>query len=243
MKIFKILLLSIFLFTIGTLSVNAGSVTVYIEPTGTLTASNCTIAVNASSCNTNLVWDTVNPVGTSAVTTPTNITVKSANSSTGTPYSVYSGSRMFYLYNDGVELSSTKATASCNTSISYWDSSSNSCVAGLLPPPPVPGSEPELDLMVTRNGVELNPTEKIPYNGKALVEWTSSFTQSCSCTSLDVKTGAELSCGNTLNGKYETPSLKRDTQYTVSCLGNNGNYISKDATILVDKINTNYTEN
>ena len=80
---------------------------------GTLTASNCTIAASASSCNTTLVWSTTNPVGTSAVTTPTNITVATANSSAGTAYAISSGSRAFYLYNNSIQLSTATATATC----------------------------------------------------------------------------------------------------------------------------------
>ncbi|MCX6754612.1 MAG: hypothetical protein NTU81_02175 [Candidatus Nomurabacteria bacterium] len=82
------------------------------NPTGTITASNCTIALGASTCLTTLVWSTTNPIGTSAVTTPTNITVASANSSAGTTYIMqYNTSRTFYLYNNGILLSQDTATA------------------------------------------------------------------------------------------------------------------------------------
>ena len=89
---------------------------------GSLTATNCTIPLNGTSCNTTLVWSTLNPVGTSSVTTPTNITVATANSNAGKTYSVDYGSRDFYLYNNAVELDSATSTASCVAGTS-WDGS------------------------------------------------------------------------------------------------------------------------
>jgi len=87
---------------------------------GSLTATNCTISLGGTSCNTTLSWSTLNPVGTSSVTTPTNITVATANSSAGKTYSVAYGSRDFYLYNNAVELDSATATTSCVAGTS-WD--------------------------------------------------------------------------------------------------------------------------
>gem|GEM_PF-3255450 len=78
-----------------------------------MTATNCTIAAGQSSCNTTLAWNTINPIGTSAVTTPTAITVATANASAGTPYSVAYGSRSFFLYNNAQKLNSAIATAVC----------------------------------------------------------------------------------------------------------------------------------
>ncbi len=92
---------------------------------GTLSASNCTITAGNSSCSSSLSWSVTNPAGSSAVTTPTNITVGTGNSG-GTTYSVAKGSRTFYLYNNGVELSpagGVVATASC-ASGTTWNGSS-----------------------------------------------------------------------------------------------------------------------
>lgn len=87
--------------------------------TGTLTASNCTIASGASTCNSNLSWTTVNPVATSAVTTPTNITAGSGNNGSAT-YAVSSGNRTFYLYNNAQLLAQATATATCAAGTT-WD--------------------------------------------------------------------------------------------------------------------------
>jgi hypothetical protein len=107
---------------------------------GTLTASNCTIASGASSCSSSISWSTSNPEATSAVTTPTNITVGSGNSGS-TTYSVAYGSRTFYLYNNGKSLVPTSespngsgvvAMATCVAGASW---SGSACVAD---PDPMP---------------------------------------------------------------------------------------------------------
>jgi len=80
------------------------TVSVAGAPYGSITATNCTISSGNSSCNTTLNWGTTNPVNTSAVTTPMNITVATGNSGP-TTYPVTggspNGSRTFYLYNNG----------------------------------------------------------------------------------------------------------------------------------------------
>ncbi len=85
---------------------------------GTISASNCTIPSGQSSCSSSISWSTTNPVSTSAVTTPTNITVGSGNSGSAT-YSVHYGSRTFYLYNNGQELDSATATTSCSAGTTW----------------------------------------------------------------------------------------------------------------------------
>jgi hypothetical protein len=103
---------------------------------GTLTASNCTIALNGSSCNSTLNWTTTNPEATSEVTTPTNISVGTGLNGSAT-YSVAYGSRTFYLYNNAKSLVPTSpsgsgvvATATC-VSGTAWDGSK--CAAAAAP--------------------------------------------------------------------------------------------------------------
>ncbi|MFA6257083.1 MAG: hypothetical protein WCT29_03135 [Candidatus Paceibacterota bacterium] len=90
---------------------------------GNLTATDCTIALNADTCTSSLNWTTTNPVGTSAVTTPTNVTVGTGNNSSAI-YGVEGGSpngeRTFYLYNDGTLLDQDTAKAYCDTN-TEWD--------------------------------------------------------------------------------------------------------------------------
>src|SRR3989344_7866290 len=100
---------------------NFGGALPCIYMSGTLTASNCTIPLGNSSCNTNLNWNTDNPVGTSAVTTPTNITVATGNSGS-TTYPVAKGTRDFYLYNNNIQLAQATASADCAPGI-IWNGS------------------------------------------------------------------------------------------------------------------------
>jgi len=96
-----------------------------VAPSGNLTASNCYIESGESSCPSTLNWSTSFPIGTSAVTTPTNVNVASANSGTAN-YTVAYGSRDFYLYNNGSLLKTVTSNASC-TSGTVWSSVSGKC--------------------------------------------------------------------------------------------------------------------
>ncbi len=96
-----------------------------VGPSGTISTTNCEINAESNTCNTTINWSVSNPIGSSAVTTPTNITVSTLNSGS-TTYSVYYGSRTFYLYNNSNELGSSVATASCKSGTA-WDTASSKC--------------------------------------------------------------------------------------------------------------------
>ncbi|MBI3888748.1 hypothetical protein HY311_03060 [Candidatus Nomurabacteria bacterium] len=92
---------------------------------GTLTpaVSSCVIALNASTCNINYSWTTTNPVATSAVTKPVNVTVGSGNSGSSVPFAIKWGGETFYLYNNAVLLAQntiagSSVTCAANTG---WD--------------------------------------------------------------------------------------------------------------------------
>ncbi|MBI5139536.1 hypothetical protein HZA26_02930 [Candidatus Nomurabacteria bacterium] len=82
---------------------------------GTLTPaqSSCQIVANANTCNINFSWNTINPVATSAITRPVNITVASGNSGANVPFGVKYNSETFYLYNNNVLLDQETVTSSC----------------------------------------------------------------------------------------------------------------------------------
>ena len=93
--------------------------------TGTLTASNCTIASGASSCDTALSWTTTNAVGTSNITSNTpsaNTIITTGNSGTNFSASVPYNSRSFFLNNNSIQLATATATATCASGTS-WDGS------------------------------------------------------------------------------------------------------------------------
>jgi hypothetical protein len=103
-----------------------------VPPTGTINASDCSITSGGNSCTSNLTWTTNNPLVTSAVTTPTSITVATGNSDTTLvtglkTYTVAFGSRNFFLYNGGEPpLAQHTANATC-TSGTVWSDISGVC--------------------------------------------------------------------------------------------------------------------
>ena len=102
-------------FTTGAITTSCTVTATFMS--GTLSASNCSISASGSTCNTNLVWNTVNPAGTSAVTTnyPTNgSTAGTGNSSAGTSYAIPQGTTTFYLYNNTNLLATAVATGTRN---------------------------------------------------------------------------------------------------------------------------------
>ena len=108
-----------------TLSASPKTINCAAPTTGTLTASNCTIASGASSCNSALTWSTTNPIGTSNITSNTpsaNTEITTGNSGTNFSASVPYSSRTFFLNNNSVPLVSATATATCATGTS-WDES------------------------------------------------------------------------------------------------------------------------
>ncbi|KKS99802.1 MAG: hypothetical protein UV76_C0017G0002 [Candidatus Nomurabacteria bacterium GW2011_GWA2_43_15] len=123
-------------YTTGAITAACTVSATFAQMTGTLSASNCNISAGASSCNTSLSWTTTNPIGTSAVTTPTNITVGTGNNNSAS-YSVAYGSRTFYLYNNNILLAQATATASC-TSGTAWNGSTCAQITGSCSASPNP---------------------------------------------------------------------------------------------------------
>ncbi len=231
---------------------------------GGVNASNCTISAGNSSCTTSISWSTTNPEATSAVTTPSNITVGTGNNGSKT-YTVSYGSRTFYLYNNSKLLDQDTANASCSSS-DTWDGSK--CVVnsgagagagtgagsgtgsgagsgsgtgtGVSIPPTV-----SLDIL--RGGVSIrigNTTGKIPYNSKVGVSWSSSDANSCTLYSSDSKSGqvSLISSTNNKSTPYFSPGLKRDTTYTVTCKGVDGSQKSDFVKVLVSSVSAGYVE-
>jgi hypothetical protein len=121
-------------YTTGTITANCTVSATFLQMSGSLSASNCTISAAGSSCNTNLIWSTTNPISTSAVTTPTNITVANANSSAGTSYSISEGVTNFYLYNNNILLAQASATAtrSAPATPTGFSATASSCGTGTI---------------------------------------------------------------------------------------------------------------
>jgi hypothetical protein len=96
----------------GTAWINGSCETTTVM-SGWINASSCTITEGNNSCSTNVSWSTSNPESTSAVTASgmTNVNGNSGSQSMTVPYN----QRTFYLYNNGTELDSIWAGASCES--------------------------------------------------------------------------------------------------------------------------------
>lgn len=180
---------------------------------GSLTATNCTIALNASRCLTSLTWSTTNPVATSSVTSnkdnlgvlSPNYLVQNGNSGSGVPARVYggnpNGTRNFFLYNNGVELSTpiggVVATATC-TAGSSW----NGTICAASAP-----TTPTVNLVA-------NPLAVATGGMTSTLTWTSSnLSGSDYCTS-NFFTGNGAVSNST--GIVVTPAAPSST-YTITC--------------------------
>lgn len=104
------------------------SVTVAVAeaPYGSLTTNSpsCFISSGNSTCSINFSWSTMNPVGTSAITSPSFTgNVFSGNSSTNQPHNIPYGNSNYYLYNGGYLLDQKTLLSNCAID-TFWNGSS-----------------------------------------------------------------------------------------------------------------------
>ena len=142
-------------------------------------ANSCVIALNGTSCSVTLTWNTINPIGTSAITASG---MTSVNGNLGSQaFTVPWGGRTFYLYNSVVELDSHPVTASCANG-SAWNGSSCAVVVN----GGWSGWSGWGACSVTacgQNGTQTRTrscTNPVPQNGGATCSGASSETQPCS---------------------------------------------------------------
>ena len=165
--------------------------------TGTISAPDCTIAINGSSCSSTITWSTTNPVSTSAVTSETDGTGTSSpnnnisNGNNGSrsvtiPYLVLGShqGRNFYLYNNAIQLAQDTATANCAAG-STWDGTK--CKQDPSCPPPIGGT--------LVNGVCTCPTGQNNINGTCGTCPTGTTYSNGSCVPNPSCTGGTISNG------------------------------------------------
>lgn len=102
---------------------------------GTLTssASSCTIASGAGTCNVTISWSTAGPNGTSAVTSDypsSGYHVADANSGSNQSVAIPKAGRSFYLYNSGTLLAQKSISASCASGSAWTGSTCEPIVNG-----------------------------------------------------------------------------------------------------------------
>lgn len=190
-------------------------------PTGSLTASSCTIASGASSCTNTVSWTTAD-----LTANPTSITRNTGSPSSFTPSPLSGGSQSttlgygsteFYLYHNSVLLAQATAVASCADG-SSWNGSS--CQAVVI--------TPSVSLSVA--------PASIFSGGSATLSWTSSNVSSCTASASPLSSSWTGSRSTSSSYPHEsTGSLYVNTTFTLSCTGVNGSAIdSETVTVLPD---------
>jgi hypothetical protein len=187
------------------------------SPTGTLTPafSSCLISAGNSSCNINFSWDTANPVSTSAITKPTNVTVTTGNSGTNVPFIIKYNTETFYLYHNAVLLAQSTVTSSC-ASGTTWNG--GICASDAGGGATVTCFEAKPNPIVT---ISLSPAS-ISTGRSSTLTWSS--TNTTSCTASGGWSGAQALSGSQLFTPAST------TVYTITCDG-----VSASATLTIKK--------
>ena len=171
---------------------------------GLISAPACSIPAGSSSCNTVISWSTNNPVGVSAVTSSyplpdTHFVPGGEKNTSSMTVSIPFSSRSFFLYNSGVELSSTSINASC-VSGTFWDTSVVPNVCTTIPPP-----SPTTTITATPSTIVKGTSSTIT--------WSSGNTTSCAGTGFN--TG-----GGVAGSAIVSPTTT--TTYSMVCAGAGG---------------------
>ncbi len=102
---------------------NGSTCSADIAPSGTISATSCTIPIGSSTCTSSVTWDTQNrvPGANTAVTrnNPNNTTVSTNTSATNFSNIVNEGSSTFYLYHNNLILAQAPITARCEQGAKY----------------------------------------------------------------------------------------------------------------------------
>lgn len=184
-------------------------------PTGTISATDCTIVGGASTCNSSVSWSTSNlSLGSTTEVTrnnPSGTHVSWATSATNLSNTVNYGVSTYFLYNDAVQLAQASMTASCASGTS-WNGST--CQAA---PPPTPS-------------VALTASPMSLFSGNAAtLSWVSSNVTSCTAS-------GGWSGSKPTNSTYpheSTGALSSTTTFRIDCTGAYGSaFDQKTVTVL-----------
>lgn len=106
------------------------------EPSGTMSATSCTIPEGSSTCDVSLTWTTADLTANPTEVTrnnPDNTHVSSAASGTNVANTIQYGASTFFLYHEGTVLAQSTVTATC-ASGTAWGGSSCQPSAVVTPP-------------------------------------------------------------------------------------------------------------
>lgn len=202
----------------GVITAACNVVATFKLPTGDISATNCFIPTGSDSCPISVSWNTKD--GFSGVTSKVNYestlpdgsikqnTLATANSSSGTPFILNFGSKVFNLNHNSLNLASTSASASCGSSDTLW--TSKVCKDG----------------SVAENVIIQAVSDSVRKGKKATLTWDS--LNMTSCTGVNFSTGGRTSSGST---PFVSAALDKSTTFTIECLNSTG--VKKSASVLI----------
>lgn len=186
-------------------------------PTGSLSATGCSIAIGASSCSGSVSWTT-----TDLTANPTSISRNTGSPSSFTPSPLSGGSQSatlgygsteFYLYHNSVLLAQATATASC-----IGGSSWNGSLCQAVSP-----------------SVSLTASPSTIFSGSsATLSWTSTNVTSCTASAVPAS-GSWIGAKSTSSSypHESTGNLSATTTFSISCTGAYGSVNdSKTVTVI-----------
>lgn len=186
-------------------------------PTGTISATDCTIVGGASTCNSSVSWSTSNlSLGSTTEVTrnnPSGTHVSWATSATNLSNTVNYGVSTYFLYNDAVQLAQASMTASCTSGTSW-----NGTVCQ--------NDAPTVSLMASPSTVFSG--------GSSTLSWTSTAVTSCTASANPLSfswTGSRPT--NSSLPHESTGALNATTTFTLSCTGPGGSASSSKIVTVV----------
>jgi hypothetical protein len=181
-------------------------------PSGSISATNCTIAIGGSTCASSVSWSTSNLTASPTEVThnnPATTSVSSATTGTNVSSNVNYGATTFFLYHNGSELAQASMNASC-VSGGVWNGTTSKCEVD-----PTPTSTPSVTLTASPSVVFTN--------GSSTLSWISANVSSCTASAVPANASWTGSKSTSSSFPHEsTGPLSATTTFTLSCTGVNG---------------------
>jgi hypothetical protein len=177
-------------------------------PSGSISATDCSISIGGSTCASSVSWSTSNLTASPTEVThnnPATTSVSSATTGTNVSSTVNYGATTFFLYHNGSELAQASMSATCGGG-GIWNGTI--CEAGPTPTPSV--------------ALTANPSVVFT-NGSSTLSWTSANVSSCTASAVPANASWTGSKSTSSSFPHEsTGPLSATTTFTLSCTGVNG---------------------
>lgn len=169
-------------------------------PSATLSGTNCTIALGASTCNSSLTWNISNAASPNVRNNTRNLSYSSAASGTNAPHPITSGSNVIQARDNTTVLNSITVTGTCTAGTDF--SNGTTCETSVV-------AAPVISISASRAIVRSGETVQ--------VSWTTSpspiASGSCSLS------GPGMPSSVTGTGSQTSATLRSKTIFSIICTG------------------------